>query len=88
MERYRHHLKPPSPPREPTMPSGLDRPTPVCRVGTGRRRSALQTFSPHAWRDRLRPVRLLVVTADAEVGPPDLFPTPGGTGSARSVFSS
>jgi hypothetical protein len=61
--------KPTSPPREPTMLPGFDRPT---------RRSALQTFSPHAWRDRLRPVRLLVVTADAEVGPPDLFPTPGG----------
>jgi hypothetical protein len=49
MERLRHHLKPPSPPREPTMPPGFDRPT---------RRSALQ----------------------------GAVPTPGGTGSVRSVF--
>jgi hypothetical protein len=44
-------LKPPSPPREPTMPPGFDRPT---------RRSALQ----------------------------GAVATPGGTGSARSVFAS
>jgi hypothetical protein len=29
------------------MPSGFDRPTPVCRVGTGRRKSALQGIFLH-----------------------------------------